>query len=202
MPRPNVSDQRKAEILQAAAATFARLGLERARMDDVAAAAGLSKGTLYLYFRSKDALVEALLHALYAPLSAALLVLDGEGPAPARLTRYVDVVLQIFSDMQPLSALVFDAYAMATRHDSARALMAGYLRDYHAALVRVLRDGMAAGDFRVIDADATATLLIAAFDGLMQVAAVDPERVAIRQSGQMTLQFILNAIHSQPQDPS
>lgn len=202
MPRPNVSDQRKAEILQAATATFARLGLERARMDDVAAAAGLSKGTLYLYFRSKDALVEALLHALFAPFSEALLLLDGAEPAPARLARYVEAALEIFAGMQPMVALVFDAFALAARHAPTRPLMAAYLRDYHAALVRVLRDGMAAGDFRAIDAGATATLLIAALDGLMQIAAVDPDRVDIRQSGQMTLQFILETIRSQPQDPS
>lgn len=202
MPRPNVRDQRQAEILQAAAATFARLGLATARMEDVAAAAGLSKAALYLYFRSKDALVEALLHALFAPLTEALALLDGPEPAPARLTRYVEAALATFAGMQPLYPLVFEAFALAPRHEPARAIMAAYLHDYHAAVVRVLQDGIAAGDFRPHDAGATATLLIAALDGLLQIAAVDPALAAIGQSGQMTLQFILNAIGVHPQDPT
>ena len=46
--------QRKEEIIQAAESVFYSLGLDQATMDDIAAKAELSKGTLYLYFRSKE----------------------------------------------------------------------------------------------------------------------------------------------------
>ena len=48
--------QRREEIIQAAERVFYSLGLEQATMDDVAAEAELSKGTLYLYFKSKEEL--------------------------------------------------------------------------------------------------------------------------------------------------
>ena len=46
--------QRKQEIIQAAEKVFYSMGLDQATMDDIAAKAELSKGTLYLYFRSKE----------------------------------------------------------------------------------------------------------------------------------------------------
>jgi AcrR family transcriptional regulator len=55
---------RPEEILEAAIAVFGERGFARARLDDVARRAGVSKGTLYLYFRSKDALFREVVRTL------------------------------------------------------------------------------------------------------------------------------------------
>jgi AcrR family transcriptional regulator len=81
-PRPDVSEERKNQILEAAIAVFARLGFRGARMDDIAEQAGLSKGALYLYYKSKDAIIAALLKYLFAQEFKQLQVLvesDREG---------------------------------------------------------------------------------------------------------------------------
>ncbi len=54
-------DARPEEILTAALGIFAEKGFAATRMDDIAARAGVTKGTIYLYFKSKDAVFEALL---------------------------------------------------------------------------------------------------------------------------------------------
>ena len=59
-PKPDVSEERTAQIITAAMQVFAQQGLEKARMDDIASESGLSKGTLYLYFKSKDAIISAI----------------------------------------------------------------------------------------------------------------------------------------------
>jgi AcrR family transcriptional regulator len=61
---------RRQAILKAALATFAERGFAAARLDDVAARAGVAKGTLYLYFHSKEALFEALIRDAISPLLA------------------------------------------------------------------------------------------------------------------------------------
>jgi len=53
-------DARPAEILDAALAVFAQKGFAATKLDDIAAKAGITKGTIYLYFDSKQALFEAL----------------------------------------------------------------------------------------------------------------------------------------------
>jgi TetR/AcrR family transcriptional repressor of uid operon len=61
---PKVTSQYKAEvrerIVRAAIIAFSRYGFDRTRMDDIARIAKLSKGTLYLYFRSKEDLFYAI----------------------------------------------------------------------------------------------------------------------------------------------
>src|SRR5215218_9634221 len=63
--RARSEEQRQAKldaILAAALDVFAEKGFSDARLDDVAARAGVAKGTIYLYVASKEALFEALIH--------------------------------------------------------------------------------------------------------------------------------------------
>ena len=56
-PKPDVSEERKQQILEAASEVFSQKGFDNARMEDIAEQTGLSKGSLYLYFKSKDDLI-------------------------------------------------------------------------------------------------------------------------------------------------
>ncbi|HEX3969770.1 MAG TPA: TetR/AcrR family transcriptional regulator [Stellaceae bacterium] len=61
-------EERTPEILAAALECFAKGGFAGTRMDDVAAAAGVTKGTLYLYFPNKQALFEAVVRGAMLPV--------------------------------------------------------------------------------------------------------------------------------------
>jgi AcrR family transcriptional regulator len=60
-------DARPQEILEAALAVFAEKGFAAARMDDIALRARVSKGTIYLYFPSKEAVFKALIQEMLGP---------------------------------------------------------------------------------------------------------------------------------------
>ena len=60
-------DDRPAEITEAALAVFAENGYSAARVDDVAKRAGVSKGLLYLYFKTKEELFKAVIRSFVAP---------------------------------------------------------------------------------------------------------------------------------------
>lgn len=66
--RPHDKAARRADILAAALEVFAANGFANARLDDVARAAGVAKGTLYLYFADKQALFEGLIKENLAPI--------------------------------------------------------------------------------------------------------------------------------------
>jgi AcrR family transcriptional regulator len=67
-PRRINPEARRRAILEAALAEFAERGYAAARLDDVAARAGVAKGTLYLYFAHKEALFEQLIRSAVSPL--------------------------------------------------------------------------------------------------------------------------------------
>lgn len=60
-------DARPAEIVEAALEVFAEKGFAAARLDDIAAAAGVSKGALYLYFETKQDLFRAVVRQAISP---------------------------------------------------------------------------------------------------------------------------------------
>lgn len=68
---PEAREARVKAIMAAALDQFSKVGFEAARLDDIAQAAGVAKGTIYLYFESKERLLEALVASIIsAPLEA------------------------------------------------------------------------------------------------------------------------------------
>lgn len=61
------SEARPGEIVQAALEVFAERGFAGARLDEIAAKAGISKGALYLYFETKDDIFRAVVREAVAP---------------------------------------------------------------------------------------------------------------------------------------
>src|SRR4051794_33899303 len=61
-------DARPTEIVEAALGCFAERGFAATRLDDIARRAGVTKGTLYLYFSSKEELFKAVVRQFIVPL--------------------------------------------------------------------------------------------------------------------------------------
>lgn len=80
--------QRREEIIEAAEAVFYSKGFEQSTMEDIAAKAELSKGTLYLYFKSKEDLHLAVARkAILLLRTITLDVAEGTGTAVEKLKR-------------------------------------------------------------------------------------------------------------------
>ncbi len=92
-------EHRKEEILDAAQKVFFEKGLFVATMDEIAEAAELSKGTLYLYYKSKEDLYLAVmmrgLQILYEMIES---MMNSEGSVISKLLALEDVYLDFFKD--------------------------------------------------------------------------------------------------------
>ncbi len=87
-------EARPAEILEAALAVFAERGFAAARMTEIAERARVSKGTIYLYFESKEAVFRALVREMLVPRlnEAAEIVRGHDGPAAPLLAQILRVL--------------------------------------------------------------------------------------------------------------
>ena len=103
MPKPDVSDERIPQILNAAIQVFSQRGIDGASMSQIAKAANVSKAMIYYYFESKDAMVEALVHRLFDEDQAELdaLIAD-ETPAMERLTLYINGLVELLDANESL----------------------------------------------------------------------------------------------------
>ena len=94
-------EARPGDIVAAALQVFAERGFAAAKLDEIANRAGVSKGTLYLYFDSKEALFRAVVRDVVVPnveaVKAALLAADMSLSAMVRafLPRFAEIVTRL-----------------------------------------------------------------------------------------------------------
>jgi AcrR family transcriptional regulator len=102
-----VAEFRRSEILAAAGKVFASKGLESTRMEDIAKVARLAKGTLYLYFASKDAIYEAVVQQALGKLAALTAEhVDRETSFAGKIAAFVSVRNAFWSEHQQLYRII------------------------------------------------------------------------------------------------
>jgi AcrR family transcriptional regulator len=156
-------EARPAELTAAALELFVEKGYAATRLDDVAALAGVSKGTLYLYFDSKEALFKAVVREGLLPALA-----EGEKLVARFAGNSEELLREVGSGMwqmigaQRIGGIPKLIFAEARNFPE-------IARFYHqevilrgTALIRsVIARGMASGEFRQVDLDATIHIVLA-----------------------------------------
>jgi AcrR family transcriptional regulator len=148
---------RREQLLDAAAAVFLDRGLAQATMADVTEAAGVAKGTIYLYFDSKSALLTALrtrYTSQWLAQSGRLDAPPGRGGHARQLKSFLADMYDFHAANQQLHHLLFHAAEVSEDEP---------LKQARAALVRFVTRGVEAGEFDVDDPEETASFLL---DGL------------------------------------
>lgn len=96
-------------ILQAAADLFGRVGFADARMADIAAAAGVSVGTLYNYFESKDEVIDALYEHEVEGFRARLARVSGTADPCERLRQVIETTFGFVQERGALMAMAMQS---------------------------------------------------------------------------------------------
>lgn len=155
-------EARPDEILAAALESFAARGFAATRLEDVAARAGISKGTLYLYFKSKEELFEAVVRATLLPNLARIeaLAASYEGPSAGLLERLLLTIAGVAGSQ--LGAIPKLVIAEAGNFpDLARFYLDQVVRRGLRLVGTILRRGIERGEFRAIDVDHAVFCVIA-----------------------------------------
>jgi AcrR family transcriptional regulator len=156
---------RPQEILAAALSVFAEKGFAVARMEEIAQRAGISKGTLYLYFDSKEALFKALLRetvsARIGEISA--IIEKTDGPVPALLAEALRNLgaFAAHSDRIVLPKIVISE--AGNFPDLARFYREEVIERAIAFLGGIVARGIARSEIRAIPVEHAVRLLVAPF---------------------------------------
>ncbi len=181
-PRPDVSDERKTQILNAAEGVFTKRGFNEARMDDIAEKTGLSKGTLYLYFKSKDDLIIAILERIFQREFRQLEDLQQDDiSASDAMMKLTDLITKDIVSMLRLIPIIYNFLALAFRNKYVQRALKDYINHYLNILIPIIQRGIDAGEFRSVDAREVAIAAGAIIEGTMLLwvydkSIIDPER--------------------------
>lgn len=150
----DVKQQRRADILAAAKVAFAAEGFHDTKISDVAEAAGISYGSVYWYFESKDELFHALMDDQERALrehierSVGSLVLGGSRESEELFRRSVQATFEFFeADRDTVKLLFRDSLALGDRFDCH---LAGIYEGFIADIEKSISTAQTAG--QIIDA--------------------------------------------------
>lgn len=145
---------------------FAKNGFHATRVSEVAKAAGVADGTIYLYFKSKEELLVSLFEDRVERLLAFMREeLPKQPNAPARLRAVIDMQLGLLEGERELAEVITVILRQSTRlmKEFAAPRFLGYLD----AIARIVAEGQAAGDFRAdVSPHIAARAVFGALDGI------------------------------------
>jgi AcrR family transcriptional regulator len=181
--RPTRSETR-ARVLDAAAAVFVERGIAAATVEEIAEAAGFSRGAVYSNFADKDELVLALLQKMTDDAMAEIEDLLERHPDPDEYIRATQELMVSPSrrngNHHPVLSIELVLYAM--RNPAARPLLKERLDRAEQTVWRVVeRNATALGLASAGNRRAIAAMIVAMDDGFALHAIVDPARDSIEQ---------------------
>ncbi len=141
------ADASRAKIWGAATTEFAAQGFDGAKVDRIAAGAGVNKAMIYYHFKSKAGLFNAILHDTFGAIADAVRGVRAAGGTPeAQVRAYVAAIAHVADDRPFFPPIWLREVAQGGRHlDPA---VAGHFREVLTMLGEILREGAAAGTMR------------------------------------------------------
>jgi AcrR family transcriptional regulator len=198
-PRPNVSDERKNQIINAAEGVFTEKGFDEARMDDIAEETGLSKGTLYLYFKSKDDLIIAILDRMFQREFKQLENLDQAAQSAAdAIWSMTNLLTKEILSLIRLIPIVYQFLALAFRNKYVQTALKKYINRYLDILIPIIQRGIDSGEFRKVDAREVAVAMGAMIEGTLLLWVYDKSIVDPEYHIHSGMKLLLEGVQARP----
>jgi AcrR family transcriptional regulator len=178
-------NERRDAIVRAAERVFGKLGYHDASITEVIDAAGISRGTFYLYFDGKSALFLELIERFIGFVTSALQVVDPTGPDPARrILENVQRVVDVAFEHPELTRVVLrESRGLNSDIDEKLDRLYGFL---HEMVEGALINGARTGLTRPVNATVVAAALIGAFKevflGSLSPASSVPSRQELAEA--------------------
>jgi len=196
-PRPNVTQERKFQILNAAEGVFTKKGLDVARMDDIAEETGLSKGTLYLYFKSKDDLIIAILDRIFEGVFKQMDARkDNLLSATEAISQFTEEAIRDYKKMLRLMPVAYEFLALAFRNKTVQKALKQYFRHYMDMLVPIIQRGIDSGEFRQVDAREVAIAAAAIYEGTVLLWVYDNTLVDLEHHIRSSIKLLLEGVQA------
>ena len=197
MPKIVNRDKKRSEIAQKAIEVLAKRGFQATTIQDIADAAGLGKGTIYHYFKTKEEILlvvsEQIFHETERSFGAALLRID---EPMEKLAALIEEALHVTDDIEYLFIVYTELWLMNVR-DGHYGDFIGVMKTLHNDLknlvAKMIEEGKKLGFWNEdTDSDALANYLISSFDGVVAHYMMDKENFDIKRVTKEFIRFLIS----------
>ncbi|MGH8444120.1 MAG: TetR/AcrR family transcriptional regulator [Solimonas sp.] len=192
---PERNEQRRRQILDAAADCFQRRGFHAASMAEISKAAGMSVGHIYHYFANKEAIIRAMVEARAQEIVEKMDAMRRHPDLPAAMVEKADEGLDKNLERNS-AALKIEILAEAARNPAIHETLCASDRVGMGKLKEILQAAAPAlaGDPRIVEG--RVAIMAALFDGLAIRALLQPD--ADRTALLAALRVAIRALLSEP----
>lgn len=180
-------------VMDATVRVMTRQGMEGFSMDDVAQEAGVSKGTLYNYFSTKENLMESSIQASLEPLEEELDKLFSSTLSPLQKIQYVTNRLLSYFEKNGefFRVLLFvreSAQVKYQRYHSSRYIL------FLKKMAGVLEEGMELGLFRRFDPEKTAAIILESNISIISQRLLSEDPGPVEEDAKLITDIVLRGI--------
>ncbi len=190
-------ESRRRAILESALAVFGERGYHATSISDIIQAAGIARGTFYLYFESKSAIFHDLLDELLAQLRESVVGVDthaGAPPVEEQLVGTIERVLAtVVQNRMLTNIIVREAVGLDAGVDR-------QLRDFYMELLGYIRESLVEGQkmglVRELDTNVAATCILGSIKQFMELLVLreSTDPVDVHQMTLAVLDFNLRGV--------
>lgn len=174
---PQQTETTDARILEEAIAHVRRHGVKRTTVTSVAEALGMSHASVYRYYNSKSALIDAVSAHWLKPVEANLRdIVDAPDPAPDKLERMAGLIHRAYRATLDAEPNLFGLFVEAV--EEGRGVARKHRAKLLAAIQSVVEEGMGAGSFEAADQRRAVAFVFDALHRFIHPVAVGLDRDA------------------------
>jgi len=190
-----LAEFRETEIIDAARRVIVREGFRNTSMEKIAEEASISKGTLYLYFKSKEDLVRQATERGHSQMARAIERLTREAIDPDQaIATYVRAMLQ-FCDANEILFRAMDAHPDSAG-DTTSTSVSRRINHYVAILEGIIDDRIRAGTYRKVSSRRVARMIVEAVRGVVieRLRERGRDKPSVESDAQMIVSVLMRGI--------
>ncbi|MDD9949945.1 MAG: TetR/AcrR family transcriptional regulator [Zetaproteobacteria bacterium] len=167
MPRTDVAEERKEQIVKATIHCITQHGYDNFSMQDVARKAGISKGIIHYYFLNKDDLMMSVLENVSTRIEASVLhTLEKYSGAEKRLQIFVEACLDTVQNTKEYYQVSFDFWSQVQQKTEVRNLFLSHYERLRKICSDILQEGIHEKSFQNIDVSDFSNFILSIIDGI------------------------------------
>jgi AcrR family transcriptional regulator len=200
---PKIVDRKEKKnlIIRSAIRVFSKMGFARSKMMQIAEAAGIGKGTIYEYFKSKEDLIAAVFSTFIQEIEIKISKKISRHEDPVdKLRTYFNAWLEILNDdFLEYGDLMIDIWAESVRLHEGKDIfdLNGMYHRLGKQLASILNQGIAQNRFKPFNTPVLASVILATMDGLFLQWLLNKKAFdmhdSVRQMSEILIAGILKA---------